>query len=203
MWGLIRIMIIGSLLLLVAGAGFLITGLAIGNDSFLIGTIAASLLAAVCLYAGSRNRAADDVDVPRNRRELTSSVNRADGRSRTAGRRRREGDDYDRSDELDRIPKTRTHGSDDYIDIDVDTSLVPADEPGEISMSSVEAAALMRMDAEVMVVDGRPRFHLGGCVHLIGRDSEPLPAYEAVELGFSACALCRPAQALLREPTHR
>lgn len=193
-------MIVASLLLLVAGAGFLITGLANGNDSFLIGTIAASLLAAVCLYVGSRHRHADDYEEPRGRKDSSSPDNSGEERSHAAGRRRYDTDDYDR---VDDIPGTRGGTRDDYLDIDVDTGLVPSDEPGEVPMSSVEAAALMRMDAEVVVVDGRPRFHLGGCVHLVGRESEPLPAYEAVELGFSACALCRPAQSLLREPTHR
>lgn len=194
-------MIVGSLLLLVAGAGFLITGLAIGNDSFLIGTIAASLLAAVCLYMGSRPARRPEERL-RDRDEY-SLDRQEDDRLRSTGRRRYDADEWNRADDPDGIPGGRGSGREDYLDIDVDTSMVPSDEPGEVPMSSVEAAALMRMDTEVEVVDGRPRFHLGGCVHLIGRDSEPLPAYEAVELGFSACALCRPAQSLLREPTHR
>lgn len=202
MWGLIHIMIVGSLLLLVAGAGFLITGLAVGNDSFLIGTIAASVSAAVCLYVGTRRGHADENETPRDRGG-TSRVTNDDDHSAAVGRRRYDVDDYNRSARSDNLPGTRGDGRDDYLDIDVDTSLVPIDEPGEVPISSVEAAALMRMDAEVMVVDGRPRFHLGGCVHLVGRESEPLPAYEAVELGFSPCALCHPAQSLLREPTHR
>ncbi|TQL79287.1 hypothetical protein FB566_4888 [Stackebrandtia endophytica] len=194
-------MIVGSLLLLVAGAGFLITGLAIGNDSFLIGTIAASLLAAVCLYVGSRPARRPEERL-RDRDEY-SLDRQEDDRLRSTGRRRYDADEWNRADDPDGIPSGRGSGREDYLDIDVDTSMVPSDEPGEVPMSSVEAAALMRMDTEVEVVDGRPRFHLGGCVHLIGRDSESLPAYEAVELGFSACALCRPAQSLLREPTHR
>ena len=33
------------------------------------------------------------------------------------------------------------------------------------------------------MIDGRPRYHLTGCVHLLGRRTEPLPVSEAVELG--------------------
>ena len=47
----------------------------------------------------------------------------------------------------------------------------------------------------VVVVDGRPRYHLAGCPHLVGREPEPLPVAEAVELGFTPCAHCAPATA--------
>jgi hypothetical protein len=55
------------------------------------------------------------------------------------------------------------------------------------------------MSAEVLVVDGRPRYHVPGCVHLLGRPIEPLPVNEALELGFSPCALCEPDSALLAD----
>ncbi len=55
------------------------------------------------------------------------------------------------------------------------------------------------MSAEVLVIDGRPRYHQAGCVHLLGRESEPLPVSEAVELGFTPCSLCEPDSALLAE----
>ena len=60
-----------------------------------------------------------------------------------------------------------------------------------------------RLDAEVLVVDGRPRYHLADCPHLIGRLTEPLPANEAVELGFSPCGLCRPVDRLVAQAAHR
>ena len=55
------------------------------------------------------------------------------------------------------------------------------------------------MSAAVLVIDGRPRYHLPGCVHLLGREGEPLPVSEAVELGFTPCSLCEPDSALLAE----
>ncbi|CAM3167819.1 hypothetical protein [Stackebrandtia soli] len=191
-------MIVGSLLLLVAGAGLLIAGLVSGNDSLLIGTIVASLVAAACLYAVNRGSGPSDQRASSARRDDSEAPYESD--ERLSSRRGYTDDDYGRGAEAE-VPRSRRASRSERVDIEVDTDGVPADEPSESPMSSVEAAALMRMDTEVMVVDGRPRFHLGGCVHLMGRDVEPLPAYEAVELGFTACSLCRPAQSLLRQPT--
>lgn len=74
---------------------------------------------------------------------------------------------------------------------------VPADEPAPEPVAEAELVRIGRMTAEVVVVDARPRFHLADCLHLLGLDSERLPAAEAVELGFTPCVLCRPAAALL------
>jgi len=76
----------------------------------------------------------------------------------------------------------------------------PPDEPPAQLLSAADAARVARMSADVLVVDGRPRYHLAGCVHLLGRgESEPLPVAEAVELGFTPCSLCEPDSALLAE----
>ncbi|MEU8006192.1 hypothetical protein AB0B66_33965 [Catellatospora sp. NPDC049111] len=72
----------------------------------------------------------------------------------------------------------------------------PADEPAAQQVSAEVAAQIARMSLDVMVIDGRPRFHMPVCVHLLGRPYEPLPVSEAVELGFSSCVLCEPATAL-------
>jgi clumping factor A len=53
------------------------------------------------------------------------------------------------------------------------------------------------MNDEVMVVDGRPRYHMSDCPHLADRQTESLPAAEAVELGFSPCGQCRPVDRLV------
>ena len=73
----------------------------------------------------------------------------------------------------------------------------PADEPLPQAVSPTDAVRVARLDTEVMVVDGRPRYHLPECRHLIGRLSEPIPVNEAVELGFSPCGLCRPVDRLV------
>lgn len=68
----------------------------------------------------------------------------------------------------------------------------PRGEPSARELNSIEAAQLMRLEAVVQVIDGRPRFHLDDCTHLTGRDYEPLDLNEAIELGFSPCGLCDP-----------
>ena len=79
----------------------------------------------------------------------------------------------------------------------------PADEPPPQAVRPSDAVRVARMDAEVLVVDGRPRYHLGDCPHLAGRHTEPLPVNEAVELGFSPCGQCRPVDRLVAQATHR
>ncbi|MET8066498.1 hypothetical protein ABZS65_23035, partial [Micromonospora sp. NPDC005313] len=72
------------------------------------------------------------------------------------------------------------------------------DPPAEF-LSAGEVARLVRLPADVLVVDGHPRFHLPDCPHLVGRDDEPLPVAEAVGLGFTPCAHCAAATTLLAE----
>ncbi|MEU0151782.1 hypothetical protein [Micromonospora fulviviridis] len=76
------------------------------------------------------------------------------------------------------------------------------DPPAEV-LSAGEVARLVRLDGEVRVVDGHPRFHLPDCPHLVGRVDEPLPVAEAVGLGFTPCARCAPATTLLAEARPR
>ncbi|WP_435820640.1 hypothetical protein [Micromonospora purpureochromogenes] len=73
------------------------------------------------------------------------------------------------------------------------------DEPEAQDVSPADAAWVVRLDTEVRVVDGRPRYHLRSCLHLLGRDDEPLPVSEAVSLGFTPCADCAPDTALLAD----
>ncbi|WP_274529825.1 hypothetical protein [Micromonospora cabrerizensis] len=74
-----------------------------------------------------------------------------------------------------------------------------ADEPAEQPVTPAEAARVARLSDAVEVVDGHPRYHLAGCPHLVGRVPEVLPVAEAVELGFTPCAHCAPATALLAD----
>jgi hypothetical protein len=78
-----------------------------------------------------------------------------------------------------------------------DDDAEPPDEPAAAPVSPADAVRLAALSTEVFVVDGRPRYHLASCVHLVGRDSEALPVSEAVELGFTPCSRCEPDTALL------
>jgi hypothetical protein len=73
----------------------------------------------------------------------------------------------------------------------------PEDEPPIQASSAADIARVSTMTDEVLVIDGRPRYHVRGCVHLLGRESEPLPIGEAVELGFTPCSVCEPNDAVL------
>jgi hypothetical protein len=71
------------------------------------------------------------------------------------------------------------------------------------AVQPADAVRVARMGDEVLVVDGRPRYHLADCPHLVGRLTEPLPVNEAVELGFSPCGLCRPVDRLVAAAARR
>jgi hypothetical protein len=79
----------------------------------------------------------------------------------------------------------------------------PDDEPLPQAVRPTDAVRVARLDAEVLVVDGRPRYHLADCAHLVGRLTEGLPVAEAVELGFSPCGLCRPVDRLVAAAARR
>jgi hypothetical protein len=68
----------------------------------------------------------------------------------------------------------------------------PPDEPAEEDVSAPTVLKVVDLDAEVVVVDGRPRYHLADCPHLEGRETVPLPVSEARESGFTPCSLCKP-----------
>ncbi|MGH3546471.1 MAG: hypothetical protein ACRDPW_11200 [Mycobacteriales bacterium] len=73
----------------------------------------------------------------------------------------------------------------------------PPDEPPAELLLSYEERQLADCDVEVLVVDGRPRFHLAGCLHLTDKTGEPLVLAEAAELGFTSCSLCAAATTVL------
>jgi hypothetical protein len=74
--------------------------------------------------------------------------------------------------------------------------LGPDGAPPEEPRDPAAAAVVAQLDDEVLVVDELPRYHLGGCRSLGGSPVIPLPAREAVELGFTPCAWCTPDRTL-------
>lgn len=80
-----------------------------------------------------------------------------------------------------------------------DGAVTAVDEPAAQQITTAEAARVARLLDAVEVVDGRPRYHLDTCPHLVGWQPETLPVAEAVELGFTPCAHCAPATALLAD----
>ena len=229
-------MIVGSLLLILVAVAMLGLGLVQGSSASLVGSIAASLLAAVALVVGARRAVAARATVSSyayaGLGDEGPSPSRGETRAATADRpretgRRRAAEDsvYGRDaaarpataessidtlpedDELDQdvIPDQRVgdepRGVSVELDIDqdADDDDDSADEPAAQVAAPADAAQVARMSVPVLVIDGRPRYHLAGCVHLLGRESESLPVSEAVELGFTPCSLCEPDSTLLAD----
>jgi hypothetical protein len=212
--------IVSSLLILVTAAVLLVTGMITGNNQLLVSSMAASLAAGAALYASIRGRGARRPRVTSRRADLARETRRRVDNDDTQQFRRIGADDtpttempllegkvfeptdyaVDRDPELrfeDMPPRQSRGGAASRHRAPESTS----DEPTEQRMTSIEAAALMRLDTEVAVVDGRPRFHHAACSHLTGRDHEPLAVSEALELGFTPCARCEPVSRLLLVPT--
>jgi hypothetical protein len=221
-------MIAASLLLILAAAGMLVVGLVKGSDPMLYGSIVASVLAAVTLVAGvrrvARRREEEEAPIRSTHRDAVAEPTGESGRrgrryaaaQAVAGGRRAEGGavstlDADEEPTLagrlgvlsEPEPSHPDLSGGGYPGPDYDDEYEdndPPDEPPAQLLSAADAARVARMSADVLVVDGRPRYHLAGCVHLLGRgESEPLPVAEAVELGFTPCSLCEPDSALLAE----
>jgi len=68
----------------------------------------------------------------------------------------------------------------------------PPDEPPVEDVAAPDALRVVDLVDEVMVVDGRPRYHFSDCRHLLGRDIIPLPVREARQAGFTPCGWCTP-----------
>ena len=67
-----------------------------------------------------------------------------------------------------------------------------AQEPPAAASAAEEPAA----SGTVLVVEGRPRYHVEGCRYLSGKAAQGVPVAEAREEGFSPCGVCKPDEAL-------
>lgn len=76
-------------------------------------------------------------------------------------------------------------------DLDLDA------EPPEEDTDAADVLTVSELEAEVLVVDERPRYHLATCRWLNNRATLPLPVREARELGFTPCAICAPDRSLV------
>lgn len=69
-------------------------------------------------------------------------------------------------------------------------------EPTTEQSDPADAALVATLEDEVVVIDEQPRYHVPGCDALTSHEPIPLPAREAVELGFTPCGWCRPNHTL-------
>jgi hypothetical protein len=184
--------VVGSILLVVTAAGLLVAGLAYESDYLYYGSIVASVLAALALMVGVRQLPAnrvpeDDFDVGPPPPDLVEDGEPALAAAAVG----RAG-----------VPPAGMAGSAGLTG-DADPSLAgqtgqePPDEPAAQDVTAAATAKIGRLTTPVVVIDGRPRYHVPECLHLLGRDGERLPAAEAVELGFTPCSQCSAASVLL------
>ena len=79
----------------------------------------------------------------------------------------------------------------------VDAEVVPAPQDDVTDVAPVRRPAVVpAVGGEVLVVAGRPRYHVEGCRYLAGKDPESVDVARAVEEGFTACGVCKPDEAL-------
>src|SRR5882757_595733 len=169
----------------------LVVGLAIDNQTLVWASIAASVCAALVLAAAVMRRRQLDLAEP-----ATVSSSAASGSSTTSGT-------------TAELAHGRHHSGEAAIPVDPSvpsgiSELPPAvaeqpvsypdppDEPPEEDVSATDALRIIDLRDEVLVVDGRPRYHLADCRHLTGRETVGLPISEARESGFTPCAWCPP-----------
>ena len=86
---------------------------------------------------------------------------------------------------------TPTKAAEPAEDDDAD-ELDPDVEPGEEDTDAADVLVVSELDAEVVVLDERPRYHLAACRWVGDRATLPLPVREARQLGFNPCAVCTP-----------
>ena len=65
--------------------------------------------------------------------------------------------------------------------------------------ADVPIAALFQGGGLVLVVSGRPRYHVDGCRYLSGKDVDEIDVFDARDEGFSPCGVCKPDLVLVAE----
>ena len=181
-------MIVGSIVLLVVAAALLVVGLVRRSDDLYYGSIVGSVLAALALVVGVRQMSVaaddDDFDVRPSAPKLADAAESRAALPAPLG---------------SGVPP-RAVGHAVAAQTDPDESFLP-DEPPAQPVAEADAARVALLDTEVLVIDGRPRYHVAECLHLLGREHQWLPVCEAVELGFTPCGHCEPDRVLLAGPS--
>jgi hypothetical protein len=188
------LIVISGALVLVA-AVLLVLGI-ITSITLVYAAIGLSIVSAVFLLVGVFQR-----PVPTGEPRESES----DARRRQAVRRE-DGDSVDSPDRAGAISKepvtqAKEPEPEPLDDIHlVDDPSEPSEAAAEFPLEKANAdfeARSAATGADVLVISGRPRYHMGGCAYVDGNDdSEPLELNEARELGFTPCGSCRPNETL-------
>jgi hypothetical protein len=171
--------IAGAALLVLLGLGLFVAGILTGVTVLYWGCVAVCLVAAVLLIA-VRRRIGREPSAPAG--PTTTPEPAA-----TAPPRKPESD----ATAADQAPPA---------------SVPPAADLPDPEVEEVEVTDLLMvvdLKDEVLVVDEHPRYHLGGCRWLAGRETFPLPLDEARTDGFTPCAWCEPDRTLAQRERGR
>ena len=80
------------------------------------------------------------------------------------------------------------------------TAIIPATPSAASTVKPVAAPAATSVTGgvtgQVLVVAGRPRYHVEGCRYLIGKDAASIEVGDARDEGFTACGVCKPDETL-------
>ena len=78
----------------------------------------------------------------------------------------------------------------------------PYAEPEPPVENDLDSAAVDELAGSVLIMSGRPRYHLPGCRDLLGQDAAEVDVRDARHEGFTPCGVCRPDQALGHPAPH-
>lgn len=177
-------MIVISGALVIVALGLLIAGLVVSSGLVLVyASIGVSVLSAVFLFLGVRQRRGDDDGA---RVAATPGLAAAGAAPAVAAAPAAPAAAPASSDEGVRTVPPRQPAAPVLVGADP-----VAAEPAPVSASQPGEAAA----GEVFVVPGRPRYHAAGCRYLSGRETETRSVAEAQAEGFAACGVCRPDEA--------
>jgi hypothetical protein len=163
--------------LVVVALVLLVIGLVIAGLGWVYGSIAVSLLSFVFLVIGilQRRKEVPGAEAPALAGAGTGAVAAGVGALVRAG---------------DRLVGDKD-GKDGKVDDATVTTL-----PSDFTPPAAPTVAVTGVAGEVLVVAGRPRYHVAGCRYLTGKDAESVAVADARAQGFTACGVCKPDDAL-------
>ena len=197
------------LLLLVAGLAFLVLGLITASTPLVLASLVASVLAGLTIAryrrgladgAGASSRPAAEerdrsVRTPVRVPELVASVAAAPAQGAVPPAHAADEPAHG----AEPAPAAASAHAADEPAHAADEPAHAVDEPSRAAPDDDEPAAAdtdpplrSRGDEPVWVIDGRPRYHLPRCAFLLAQAPESVPLRQAVEDGFTPCALCDP-----------
>ena len=68
--------------------------------------------------------------------------------------------------------------------------------PGPPVEGDLPGADVNQGAGPVLIMPGRPRYHVAGCRYLLGKDAAEVDVRDARDEGFTPCGVCKPDQAL-------